>query len=70
VPLIAWSICVAMTSTAREYFDSQRWLADANRSCGMTSDLVKRHARPGMSKERLPALSGSPEKDRTIETCV
>ena len=67
VCLIAWGIWVAMTPTARENFDSQRWIADANLRCGMTSDLVKRHARPGMSREQLLALLGPPEKDRTIE---
>lgn len=64
VCLIAWAICVAMTPTARENFDSRRWLADANLRCGMASDLVKHHARSGMSREQLLALLGPPEKKR------
>jgi hypothetical protein len=63
VCLIAWGIWVAMTPMARENFDSQRWIADTNLRCGMTSDLLKRHARPGMSREQLLALLGPPEKD-------
>lgn len=29
----------------------------------MTSDLVRRHARPGISREQLLALLGPPEKN-------